>query len=316
MSRRRHPLLICLLALSLLSAAPATTQPAAPYLFTYFLGNGEDGLHLAASDDGYTWRPLKDGKSFLKPSVGESKLMRDPCIARGPDGTFHMVWTTAWQGKTIGYASSKDLITWSQQRAVPVMGHEPGVINCWAPEIVYDDAARDFVIFWASSVPGKFTETIGTLEKQYNHRMYYTRTADFQTFAPTKLFYDPGFAVIDATFLRDAYGKLHLIIKDETLKPTAKKHLRIAPAESLAGPFGQLAPAFTKSWVEGPTGLRVGDDYVVYFDCYRDHRYGAMRSRDLKTWEDVSDRLAFPKGARHGTIIQVPPEVIARLKDH
>jgi hypothetical protein len=298
-------------------AAAATTESAA-FLFTYFLGNGEDGLHLAHSADGYRFEPLGGGKSFLTPRVGESKLMRDPCLVCGPDGTFHMVWTTAWDGKTIGCASSKDLITWSEQRAVPVMGHDPGVLNCWAPEIVYDDAAGDFVIFWASTVRGAFPQTQGTLEKQYNHRMYFTRTRDFQSFARTKLFYDPGFGVIDATFLRDRAGKLHLIIKDETLKPTPKKHLRIASAGSFTGPFGELAPPFTKDWVEGPTALRIGDDYVVYFDCYRDHRYGAMRSRDLRTWEDVSDRLAMPQGARHGTIIEVPQGVIdhvARASD-
>ena len=281
-----------------------TTQPTS-FLFSYFVGNGEDGLHLARSMDGYTFKPLNGGKSFLTPTVGESKLMRDPCIVRGPDGTFHMVWTTAWEGKTIGYASSKDLVAWPEQRAIPVMGHEPNVINCWAPEIAYDDRAKDFVIFWASTVRGAFPQTLGTLEKQYNHRMYFTRTSDFQTFAPTKLFYDPGFGVIDATFLKDRDGRLRLIVKDETLKPTPKKHLRIATAKSLIGPFGPLAPPFTKNWVEGPTAVRVGEDYVVYFDCYRDHRYGAMRSRDLQTWEDVSDRIVFPKGARHGTVFEV-----------
>src|SRR5687768_8342975 len=83
--------------------------PQACYVFSYFIGNGEDGLHLAASRDGYKWQALNEGKSYLKPEVGESKLMRDPCLLRGPDGTFHMVWTTAWQGITIGYSSSKDL---------------------------------------------------------------------------------------------------------------------------------------------------------------------------------------------------------------
>ena len=64
------------------------------YLFSSFRGNGEDGLHLAYSRDGLIWTALKDDKSFLKPMIG-GKLMRDPCIIQGPDGTFHMVWTTS-----------------------------------------------------------------------------------------------------------------------------------------------------------------------------------------------------------------------------
>ena len=99
---------------------PGLAEPAC-YLFSYFIGNGEDGLHLAWSRDGYRWEALNEGRSFLAPKVGESKLMRDPCLLRGPDGTFHMVWTTSWNGKTIGYASSSDLVHWSEQQAIPVM---------------------------------------------------------------------------------------------------------------------------------------------------------------------------------------------------
>jgi len=65
-------------------------------LFSFFRGNGEDGLFLAFSKDGLKWEELKPrDKSFLKPEVG-GKLMRDPCICTGPDGRFHLVWTTGW----------------------------------------------------------------------------------------------------------------------------------------------------------------------------------------------------------------------------
>ena len=44
------------------------------YLFTYFTGNGEGGLHLAWSDDGYRWQALNGGASFLRPEIGKDKL--------------------------------------------------------------------------------------------------------------------------------------------------------------------------------------------------------------------------------------------------
>ena len=100
------------------------------FLFSCFKGNGEDGLHLAWSADGLKWTPLKNDTSFLKPTVGNDKLMRDPCIIRGPDGLFHMVWTVSWKERGIGYAHSKDLIRWLRppSPAVSVAGNRPGIV--------------------------------------------------------------------------------------------------------------------------------------------------------------------------------------------
>lgn len=304
---------------ALLAAASFASQAADGYLFAYFTENGQDGLHFARSADGYRWDKVAGGRSFLTPAVGNSKLMRDPCIVRGPDGTYHMVWTSGWNENNIGYASSKDLVNWSPQQQVPVMAQEPGALNAWAPEIVYDDKRGEFVIFWASTIPGRFPATDGSSEDKYNHRMYATTTRDFNTYTPTRLFYDPGFSVIDATFVKFK-GVNHLLVKDETRNPP-KKHLQVADAPDLQGPFGKLGAPITppKLWVEGPTALQIGDDVVLYYDAYITKHYGAMRSRDLMHWEDVSDKMHFPdegtkQRMRHGTVIAVPEEILAGLE--
>ena len=314
-------LLRLVLPVLLLVAASAAglAHAADAYLFTYFTKNGEDGLHLAASLDGYNWQKLNNGNSFLAPKVGNSKLMRDPCIVRGPDGTYHMVWTSGWNENNIGYAASKDLVHWSEQKALPVMAHEAGVLNAWAPEIVYDDKRAEFLIFWASTVPGKFAQTDGSSEGKYNHRMYATTTRDFVAFTPTRLFYDPGFSVIDATFLR-ANGSNWLLVKDETRNPP-RKYLQLAAALDLQGPFGKLGAPFTQPglWVEGPTALQVGADVIVYYDAYTSKHYGALRSRDLVNWEDVTAQMHFPDEGtplrmRHGTAIAVPASLVDALR--
>lgn len=291
----------------------------AEYLFTYFTKNGEDGLHLAWSADGYNWERLNGGKPYLTPTVGKSKLMRDPCVVRAADGTFHLVWTSGWNENNIGYASTKDFITWSAQKEIPVMAHEPTVRNSWAPEVAFDAKRGEYIIFWASTIPGRFTATAGSSETDYNHRMYYTTTKDFTTFAPTQLYYDPGFSVIDATLLH-ADGRHYLIIKDETRTPP-RKYLQIAAGDDVRGPFSPLSAPFTPPglWVEGPTALKVGADYLLYFDAYQTKHYGLMRSRDLKSWENVTDRLKLPDEGtpvrpRHGTVIEVPRAVITRLQ--
>ncbi len=303
---------------------PQTRQaktPALPgnYLFAYFKDNGEDGLHLAWSRDGLKWQPLNEDKSYLTPAAGSQKLMRDPCIIQGPDGVFHLVWTTGWRGQDIGIAHSKDLIRWSEQKAIPVMAHEPAALNCWAPEIFYDEADRQYLIFWATTIPGRFPATDASGNNGSNHRIYYVTTRDFVAYSQAALFYDGGFNVIDATIVKiagGAAGRHVMILKDETQDPV-KKNLRIATSDKAAGPYGAASAPFTIDWVEGPTAIKLnneGGEWIVYYDMYRDHRYGAVKSHDLKNWEVVTGQLDFPRGARHGTVFTVSDEVLARLQ--
>jgi hypothetical protein len=175
--------------LSLLAASAFGADDA--ILFSFFRNNGEDGLYLATSDDGLTWRPLHGDRPLVRPEVGEQKLMRDPSILRGPDGMFHMVWTTSWQGRTIGYAQSKGLLQWSPQRAIEILPEEPGLQNCWAPELFYDASSRGYLVVWASTIRGRFPETLGAGSGDNNHRLYCFRTRDFRAFCRPALFYDP-----------------------------------------------------------------------------------------------------------------------------
>lgn len=296
------------------SAAPADL-PESAYLFAYFHHDRQaEGLRLAWSRDGYDWRMLNGGESCLRPQVGESKLMRDPCLYRGPEGRFHLVWTTAWAGKTIGYAWSNDLVHWSEQKEIPVMAHEPQAVNCWAPEIVWDDARQQFVIFWATTILGRNPETAASNQRpESNNRIYATTTRDFITFSPARLMYDGGFNVIDATVARNGAEWL-MFVKNETLTPNLEKNIRLVRGASLEGPWSAASPALTGNyWAEGPTALKVGDEWRVYFDKHRLDAIGLVVSRDLQTWTDLSDKVRFPVHARHGTVIAVPRDMLANL---
>jgi predicted GH43/DUF377 family glycosyl hydrolase len=280
------------------------------YMFSYFKGNSSDGLHLAYSYDGYKWQALKNDSSFLKPTAGVDKLMRDPCIIKGADGKFHMVWTVSWKERSIGYANSTDLIHWSEQRDIPVMADEPLAKNSWAPEIFYDDKRKEYIIYWATTIKGKFpaTDTLG----DNDHRIYYVATKDFKTFSKAALLYEKGFNVIDATIQK--IGKQYVMfLKDETLKPP-KKDLHIATSKNLTKGWSAPSMAITGNyWAEGPTAVKIGDEWVVYFDKYRNHKYGAVASKDLKEWKDVSEKISLPPGIRHGTIFKVSRRELDRL---
>jgi hypothetical protein len=235
-----------------------------------------------------------------------SKIMRDPSILRGPDGIFHLVWTTAWrEDQGFGCAESRDLIHWSEQKFVPVMTNEPATVNVWAPELFYDD--EQFIIVWASTIPGRYPDYQESHDN--NHRLYYTTTRDFTNFAPAKLFFEPGFSVIDAYILKDG-GRYVLVCKDNS-RPNL--NLRVAFATSPLGPWKNVSEPFTPKFTEGPCVLKIGDDWLIYFDAYRQKIYGAVKTRDFKTFTDVTGEISFPEGCRHGTAFQVPREILDGL---
>ncbi|HZL09159.1 MAG TPA: glycoside hydrolase family 43 protein [Prolixibacteraceae bacterium] len=284
------------------------------YLFSYFVGNGQDGLHLAYSTDGLKWTPLNDGESYLAPKVGPDKLMRDPFILQGKDGLFHLVWTSGWWDKQIGYASSPDLVHWSEQKGIPVMEHEPTAKNSWAPEMVYDPANKNYIIFWATTIPGRHSDVSSSeSEKGLNHRMYCTKTSDFVSFSPTEMFFNPDFSTIDATIL-PKNNQFYMFLKNENPNPP-EKNIRITISDKASGPYPTIvsAPITGKYWAEGPTALEVGEFVYIYFDKYRDHQYGAIRSKNMVEWEDVSDQVLFPEEARHGSVFKVKEDILLNL---
>jgi hypothetical protein len=67
--------------------------------------------------------------------------------------------------------------------------------------------------------------------------------------------------------------------------------------------------------VEGPAALKTGDRWIVYFDKYRQHAYGAISSTDLKNWTDISDRISLPKGIRHGSVFTVSRREFEKLNE-
>ena len=240
--------------------------------------------------------------------------MRDPCIIQTDDGIFHVVWTAGWTERGIGYASSKDLINWSEQKYIKVMEKEPTARNCWAPEISYDKKNKQFLIIWATTIPGRFPETESIGDNSYNHRIYYTTTKDFKAFSETKLFYDKGFNAIDATINNN--GKNYVMfIKDETRIPP-QKNIRAAFSNSLYGPYSAPSEPITrKYWAEGPTSVKINDTWFVYFDKYTENKMGAVTSKDLVKWEDISDKVIFPEGVRHGSVFQVSEKILSGLQN-
>ena len=102
------------------------------------------------------------------------------------------------------------------------MADEPAAMNCWAPEIFYDDQKKQYLIFWATTIPGRFPATETSGDNGLNHRIYYVTTNDFTSYSKTALLYDGGFNVIDATIVKSGAGDpQHLSTGSDSAYPLA-----------------------------------------------------------------------------------------------
>ena len=284
------------------------------YVSTSFHEPATEGLRFIYSHDGLRWDSIEG--VFLRPEVGKQKVMRDPSIVRGPDGTFHLVWTSSWRGdRGFGYSSSKDLIHWTPQRFIET-GMDTTTVNTWAPELFYDDVRRQFLIVWASCVPGQFPD--GQEDHKNNHRLYYMTTRDFQRFSKAQLFYDPGFSVIDATIVKQSshlspltsHPNYVMVLKDNT-RPM--RNIKVAFASSPYGPWSEASEPFTENFTEGPSTAKVGDWWYIYYDSYQHKIYGAHRTKDFKTFQNQTGAVSFPVGHKHGTVFMAPEELVEGL---
>jgi len=289
------------LALGMLTLTAARAADG-PMLFVYFKEPANMGVFFALSADGYHFKPLNGGRPWIGIEHPD-ELIRDPFLTRGPDGQFHMVWTWGWRGQSIGYAHSADLVHWSDQREIPLMAGIPGTNNTWAPETYWDETRSQWLLIWSSAVAGR----------QQGNRIYGAWTRDFQTFSTPELFFDPGYAAIDATMIR-ARGRFYMVFKDERQEPL-HRYLRIADSPSIGGPWSNISEAISESWSEGPSIAQLGEEYVVYYDHYRDpRRYEAVRSADLKHWTPINGETSFPESCKHGSFLKITEQERLRLE--
>lgn len=309
-------------------------------LFTYFRDNGQHGVNLAMSTNGVDFVALNDDKPIFKPPAWSGQnLTRDASIIYR-DGLFRMVWTSQWKGKIFGYAESRDLVHWSEPRQVrpfpESLPAEDQPDNIWAPEIHWDPLKQDYFILFASTTPRERSDddnsnNNGKCGSQYDNRMYITRTKDFRTSSDAKLFFDRGFASIDAVMRRDEANQRWVMVikcsRDWNLKTMPGRnlwltftglhmdHLDFTPLE---GPIaGNHSPMFSssdprKSMAEGPSLLYYRDRWLLVWDEPAGNGLQLASSQDLKTWTHIKE-ATFPLRGLHGTLFLSPRNAVGWL---
>ena len=279
------------------------------YVYAYFEGGwpdgGHSGVYLAYSEDGYTFHDMNGGNAVLQtqdmPGFDtDEDQMRDPSVVYGPDGKFHMVWTTSAVevNRNIGYAWSYDLKTWNDVQLIEMWdaASTPNIEHTWAPEIEYNGNGEYEIIFTANPYNGL---------SGYDGYLYLwsTTTTDFVNFTTPVEAYNGGVNVIDGDkTYNPATGTYFMPMEDAV----AGQPNDISVATSLTGEPGtwsrddSLTIDIFSQPTEGPSLIQIDGLWHLYFDYFGVGCSGPWRPR-----------LTWSTGQRVPTRQRCPPAGMA-----
>lgn len=291
-------------------------------------------LHMALSNDGYTFTALNDGAPVIAgDTIADQLGIRDPHIYRGPAGAFYMAMTdlhvfgkrdgfrdTEWErdGSAYGWGNNRglifmkswDLINWKRTNIrFNELSKQYKEIGCaWAPETTFDDKTGKLMVY--------FTMRFGT-EANKLYYVYVNEAYDQLESAPKVLFEYPNekISAIDAdiTKVGDKYHMFY-VSHDGTAG------IKQAVSDRINGDY-----QFDPRWydpepraTEAPNvWKRIGQDrWVLMYDCYGQnvHNFGFSETSDFETFENLGQ---FNQGVmkatnfsspKHGAIIQITKE--------
>jgi sucrose-6-phosphate hydrolase SacC (GH32 family) len=304
---------LLLMAVLLTSAVAPATEGG--FLFATFKGEQtpmSEQVYFALSRDGRNWTALNAAEPVLISKLGE-KGMRDPYLLRSHDGTktfliatdlsinLNRDWGRAVRAgsKSLMIWESPDLVNWGEPRLVKVAPDDAGCT--WAPEAIYDEETKDYLVFWAS------TTARDNFDK---HRIWAAHTKDFVTFEKPFIYLERERQVIDTTIVRDQ-GKYYRFSKDEH-----SKAIIMETGEKVGGDW-QEVKTFSLSHLrgyEGPQGFVLkpaqGDQpatWCLILDHYaRGQGYQPYVTTNLSSGEFTpGTNFNFPFRFRHGSVLAV-----------
>lgn len=296
------------------AAGPRAEKDMGGYLMVYFKDQTHSA-YFAISRDGYTFGDVNGGDPVFDGAVlAEQKGVRDPHIARGPDGAFYLAMTdlhifgdraghrtTRWQrpeekygwgnNRALVLMKSWDLIHWTHADfRVDLAFPELGDIDCaWAPQTTWDPVAGKMVVYF-------------TIRYGNKHANIYWAHAD-EAFTkletvPRKI---PGVGGIDAD-LTLVEGRWHMFY-------VSAAKIRYASSDRLADGYTLASQRIDPETVdtEAPNVFkRTGTStYVLMYDVYgaRPNNMGFSETEDFVTFRHLG---RFNEGAMKGTNFERP----------
>ena len=312
------------------------------YLLVYFKDNTHS-LHFALSTDGYTFTAVNDGNPVVAgDTIASQKGVRDPHIARGPDGAFYLAMTdlhingqrmgyrtTRWErddakydwGNNRGFVLMKsfDLINWTDSNVLLTeVFPELKEMGCaWAPQTIYDSEAGKMMIY--------FTMRMG----HGRTKLYYAYTDDDftkLTTLPQLIFEYPN-------------SEIQVLDADITHLPDGRYCMMYVAQENPGGIKMAFSDSINKGyvynhqWIDLEPGAceapnvwkRIGEDkWVLMVDAFslRPSNFGFCETTDFVTFKDIghfnngvmkTSNFSSPK---HGAVIQITKKEAEKLANH
>ncbi|TWT89859.1 Glycosyl hydrolases family 43 [Pseudobythopirellula maris] len=305
----------------------------AGYAMVYFKDETH-GAYLAVSRDGYSFTDVNDGDPvFLGEHLAEQHGVRDPHIARGPDGAFYLAMTDLHiYGDRKGFRSERwqrpeDAYGWGNNRALVLMkSHdlihwthavyrvdsafpELGDIGCtWAPQTIYDPAEGKMMVYFTM----RFRNGAPNIYYAYAND-------DFTAFesTPQRLTdidcIDADIAVVDGVYHMHyvAGGKVYYAKSDRLDQGYVARPGRIDPE---------------RVSTEAPNVFRRLDTgaYVLMYDVYagRPNNMGFSETTDFEHYthlgrfnEGVMKGVNFER-PKHGAVTHLTESELAAVVEH
>ncbi|MBO7402328.1 MAG: glycoside hydrolase family 43 protein [Lachnospiraceae bacterium] len=295
------------------------------FLFVHFkerrTPDGEQ-IYFAVSPDGFKWEAINGGQPVLWAVLNE-KGVRDATIVRSDNGKFYIiatdlslaynmrrVYNNDWHkvqregSSSLMMWESEDLLHWSEEKELKV---RPVGSGCaWAPDIIRDKEAGEWVLHWSSPNP----------EHDMRMCIWYTRTKDFEHFSDAKILYEKeDSGVIDSCMVQEGEW-FYLFVKSDR-NPCSVILLR---SKSVTGPFERMTafdPEMEKlaggpGKYEAPTCTKVSDgSYNLMLDFFgvagKGQGYVPFHSDDISTgvFKRADGDFSYPYGFKHGTMLAI-----------
>lgn len=339
----RNPITLAVIALLGSAQAAPTSEPldlsaytvnrrADPsltsYLGAFFLGDKPSVyFYQSNGNNGISFRALNRGQPVINPTKG-TQGVRDPSLIAGGGADagrkWYIIGTDLHIGKTTWDAAqrtgsrgifvweSTDLVNWGQERLVQVEDATAGMV--WAPDAIWDAEKGEYLVHWAS----KFYPTSDPQHRGSPSaiRIRYAYTKDFKTFsAPQDYINKSPTNIIDLNILPIGDKSYVRFMKDETAKTVFTEISTTGLFGTWTRPAG--ANAIIASGVEGPAAYwdnQVNGKAYLLLDFYGSDGYRPYETTDVKSgrWT-ASNRGAFPKNLRHGSVLPVNATIAAAL---